>query len=148
MPGFQKMRIADAATNLFVSIIPFEGKIWSAGLTYYDDVSSLWALEPSGEFFVIMNSRDNVCMTAREPRIGQQITVEVFELSPQIDAQLWKVTNVIGKLYTLAPKLAPGLILQTRNGDLSINTPLTVGTPILGPGGVGVTPSQLFVYPD
>jgi hypothetical protein len=148
MSGFQKMRISDSATNLFVSIIPYQGKIWSAGLTYYDDVISLWALEPSGDFYVIMNSRDNVCMTARHPSPGQQITVELFETTPQIDAQLWKVTNVIGKLYTFAPKLAPELILQTQNGGLSIRTPLTVGTPIPGPGGVGVTPSQLFVYPD
>ena len=76
---------------------------------------------------------------------GQQVAVEGYTGA---DTQLWRATNVIGILFTFAPKLAPQYILQTQNGALTLGTPLTVAPPTPGAGGVGVISSQMWVYPQ
>jgi len=148
MPAFAKMRPSDGPTNpmLVASVSPGAGAIWSSELTLIDNVISLWAMEPAGEYVVLLNAYNNVCMTVSETvSNGQRITVESYTGA---DLQLWKAVNQIGVLWTFAPKVAPEFILQTENGALTINTHLTVGLPTPGPGGVGVISSQEWVYPQ
>ena len=76
---------------------------------------------------------------------GQQVAIEAYTGA---DTQLWMATNVIGVLWTFAPKLAPQFVLQTQGGGLSVDTPITVGSRTSGPGGVGVIPGQMWVYPQ
>jgi hypothetical protein len=142
------MRPSNGPTNpmLVVGTRGLGGTRIAAQLTKVDPTISRWALVHVGEYVVILNAIANECLTVAAPvGNGQQVAVTTYSGA---DTQLWKATNVIGVLWTFAPKLAPQFILQTQNGGLSIGTPLTVAPPTPGPGGVGVISSQMWVYPQ
>jgi hypothetical protein len=142
------MRPSNGPTNpmLVVGTRGLGGTRIAAQLTKVDPTISRWALGHVGDYVVILNAVANEALTVAAPvGNGQQVAVTTYTGA---DTQLWKATNVVGVLWTFAPKLAPQFILQTQNGALTIGTPLTVAPPTPGPGGVGVISSQMWVYPQ
>lgn len=131
------------APMLVIGAGPHIGNKFPAELSYRDAHIG-WGPVQVGPYVAIRDG--GYALTVAAPvGNGQQVAVEAYTGA---DTQLWKATNVVGVLWTFAPKLAPQFILQTQGGGLSISTPITVGAPTPGPGGVGVTPSQMWVYPQ
>jgi hypothetical protein len=145
---FAAMRPSDGPLNplLVAGTRGLGGNRITVELSKDNPTISRWALVPVGQYVAILNAVATESITVAAPvGNGQQAAVTTYTGA---DTQLWKATNVIGVLWTFAPTLAPQFILQTQNGGLTIGTPLTVGSPTPGPGGVGVISSQMWVYPQ
>jgi len=141
----QTMRPSDGPTNpmLVAGAGPHIGNQFPAQLSLRDPHLG-WQLVPVGNYVAIREGGYAMAVAAPVGN-GQQVAVEGYTGA---DTQLWRATNVIGILFTFAPKLAPQYILQTQNGALTLGTPLTVAPPTPGAGGVGVISSQMWVYPQ
>jgi hypothetical protein len=103
-----------------------------------------WGPVQAGSYVAI---RDGGYALTVAPQVGdgQQVAIGAYTGA---DTQLWTATNVVGVLWTFAPKLAPQYVLQTQGNSMALGTPITVGSRTPGPGGVGVISGQMWVYPQ
>ena len=102
-----------------------------------------WGPAQVGQYVAIREGR--YALTVASP-VGdrQQVAIEAYTGA---DTQLSMATNVIGVLWTFAPKLAPHLSCKRRAaGCLSIHR-LLWARGRQSPVGVGVIPGQMWVYP-